>query len=156
MHRQYMYILCHQASPFITPSTILHMYLCLRLEAHLVTRGYVVHNEPAPLPVPGDAVDAVDHLVHVLHPELCEQLGRHLVYLNQILIIIINRIWDKSGKKIYASLFCQKTDQLMLMMCFLAELDSFVVVVIEHSPITANAAISYWPTEFCWSTIFRL
>ena len=102
----------------------------------------MVHHEPAPLPVSGDAVDAVDHLVHVLHPKLCKQLGRHLVYLNQVLIFIINMI-KKSGKKIYASLFCQKTDQLMLMMCFLAELDSFVVVVIEHSPITANAAISY-------------
>lgn len=52
----------------------------------------MVHHEPTPLPVPGDAVDAVDHLVHVLHPELCEQLGRHLVYLNQVLIIIINMI----------------------------------------------------------------
>ena len=29
------------------------------------------------------------------------------------------------------------------MMCFLAELDSFVVVIIEHSSITANVAISY-------------
>ena len=60
--------------------------------AHLVTGGDVVHHEAAPLPVTGDAVDAVDHLVHILHPKLCKQLGRHLVYLNQILIIIINRI----------------------------------------------------------------
>ena len=112
---------------------------------HLVTGRDMVHHEPAPLPVPGDAVDTVDHLVHVLHPKLCKQLGRHLVYLNQVLIFFINihMIKNKSGKKIYASIFCQKTDQLMLMMCFLAELDSFVVVVIEHSPITANAAISY-------------
>ena len=35
----------------------------------------MVHHEPAPLPVPGDAVDAVDHLVDVLHPKLCKQLG---------------------------------------------------------------------------------
>ena len=82
MHRQY--ILCHQATPYVT--TILH----ISVEAHLVTGRDVVHHEPAPLPVPGDAVDAVDHLVHVLHPKLCEQLGRHLVYLNQVLIILIN------------------------------------------------------------------
>ena len=35
--------------------------------------------------------------------------------------------------------------RLSQMMCFLAELDSFVVVIIEHSSITANVAISYWP-----------
>ena len=58
--------------------------------AHLVTGCDVVHYKPAPLPVPGDAVDAVDHLVHVLNPKLCEQLGRHFVYLNQVLIITIN------------------------------------------------------------------
>lgn len=72
--------------------TRLHLpqFYISRLEAHLVTGRDVVHHEPAPLPVPGDAVDAVDHLVHVMHPKLCEQLGRHLVYLNQVLIIIIN------------------------------------------------------------------
>ena len=60
--------------------------------AHLVTGRDVIHHEAAPLPVTGDAVDAVDHLVHILNPKLCKQLGRHLVYLNQVLIIIINRI----------------------------------------------------------------
>ena len=48
----------------------------------------MVHHEPAPLLVPG-VVDAVDHLVNILNPELGEQLGRHLVNLNQVLILVI-------------------------------------------------------------------
>ena len=46
------------------------------------------HHEPAPLLVPR-VVDAVDHLVNILNPELGEQLGRHLVNLNQVLILVI-------------------------------------------------------------------
>ena len=48
----------------------------------------MVHHEPAPLLVPG-VVDAVDHLVNILNPEFGEQLGRHLVNLNQVLILVI-------------------------------------------------------------------
>ena len=88
------YILCHQGRPiFLLTNLFLGLSPFIRIycsPAHLVTGCDVVHYKPAPLPVPGNAVDTVDHFVHVLNPKLCEQLGRHFVYLNQVLIITIN------------------------------------------------------------------
>ena len=92
------YILCHIP-------TYIHLYFGLSpfirtdSPAHLVTGCDVVHYKPAPLPVPGNAVDAVDHFVNVLNPKLCEQLGRHFVYLNQVLIITINHQHDIKDKR---------------------------------------------------------